>query len=132
MAQIGSFGKLIVFETSDSRVLNFKDFQKTVSANWGKHERIGKKPLSEFLNPQLQGITFTVTLNAQHGVRPRKTLENIENAIESGRVESLVVGAGKVGKNKWKITQMSEAWDTILSHGELMKATLNLTLEEYL
>lgn len=132
MAQIGSFGKLIVFETSDSRVLNFKDFQKTVSANWGKHERIGKKPLSEFLNPQLQGITFTVTLNAQHGVRPRKTLENIENAIESGRVESLVVGAGKVGKNKWKITQMSETWDTILSHGELMKATLNLTLEEYL
>lgn len=132
MAQIGSFGKLIVFETSDSRVLNFKDFQKTVSANWGKHERIGKKPLSEFLNPQLQGITFTVTLNAQHGVRPRKTLENIENAIESGRVESLVVGAGKVGKNRWKITQMSETWDTILSHGELMKATLNLTLEEYL
>ena len=132
MAQIGNFGKLIVFETSDSKVLNFNNFQKTVSANWGQHERIGKKPLSEFLNPELQGITFTVTLNAQHGVRPRKTLENIEKAIESGRVESLIIGAGKIGKNKWKITQMSEAWDTILSHGELMKATLNLTLEEYL
>ena len=132
MAQIGNFGKLIVFETSDSKVLNFNNFQKTVSANWGKHERIGKKPLSEFLNPELQGITFTVTLNAQHGVRPRKTLENIETAIESGRVESLILGAVKIGKNKWKITQMSEAWDTILSHGELMKANLNLTLEEYL
>ena len=50
MAQIGNFGKLIVFETSDSKVLNFNNFQKTVSANWGKHERIGKKPRSEFLN----------------------------------------------------------------------------------
>lgn len=132
MAQIGNFGKLIVFETSDSKVLNFNNFQKTVSANWGKHERIGKKPRSEFLNPELQSITFTIVLNAQHGVRPRKTLESIERAIESGRVESLVIGAAKVGKNKWKITQMSEAWDTILSHGELMKASLNLTLEEYL
>ena len=132
MAQIGNFGKLIVFETSDSKVLNFNNFQKTVSANWGKHERIGKKPQSEFLNPQLQSITFTIVLNAQHGVRPRRTLESIENAIESGRVESLVIGAAKVGKNKWKITQMSETWDTILSHGELMKASLDLTLEEYL
>lgn len=132
MAQIGNFGKLIVFETSDSKVLNFNNFQKTVSANWGKHERIGKKPQSEFLNPQLQSITFTIVLNAQHGVRPRRTLESIENAIESGRVESLVIGAARVGKNKWKITQMSETWDTILSHGELMKASLNLTLEEYL
>ena len=132
MAQIGNFGKLIVFETSDSKVLNFNNFQKTVSANWGKHERIGKKPCSEFLNPELQSITFTIVLNAQHGVRPRKTLESIESAIESGRVESLVIGAAKVGKNRWKITQMSETWDTILSHGELMKASLNLTLEEYL
>lgn len=132
MARIGNFGKLIVFETSDSKVLNFNNFNKTVSANWGKHERIGKKPYSEFLNPNLQGLTFTIVLNAQHGVRPRKTLESIERAIESGRVESLVIGAAKVGKNKWKITQMSETWDTILSHGELMKASLNLTLEEYL
>lgn len=132
MAQIGNFGKLIVFETSDSRVLNFNNFQKTVSANWGKHERKGKKPRSEFLNPELQGITFTIVLNAQHGVRPRKTLESIERAIESGCVESLVIGAAKVGKNKWKIMQMSETWDTILSHGELMKASLDLTLEEYL
>lgn len=132
MARIGNFGKLIVFETSDSRVLNFNNFNKTVSANWGKHERIGKKPQSEFLNPNLQGLTFTIVLNAQHGVRPRKTLEAIEKAIESGRVESLVIGAAKVGKNKWKITQMSETWDTILAHGELVKASLNLTLEEYL
>lgn len=132
MAQIGNFGKLIVFETSDSKVLNFNNFQKTVSANWGKHERIGKKPRSEFLNPELQSITFTIVLNAQHGVRPRKTLESIERAVEKGQVETLVIGSARVGKNRWKIIQMSETWDTIYEHGELAKATLNLTLEEYL
>lgn len=132
MAQIGNFGKLIVFETSDSKILNFNDFQKTVSARWGKHERIGKKPYSEFLGSDLQGLTFTITLNAQHGIRPRKTLEKIEKAVEQGQVETLVIGGKKVGKNKWKLTQMTETWDIILNHGELVKATLNLTLEEYL
>lgn len=131
MAKIGNFGKLIVFETSDKRVLNFNGFQRTVSANWTSHERIGKKPKSEFLNPELQGLTFTIVLSARHGVRPRTTIETIEKAVESGRVESLVIGGKKVGKNKWKITQMGETWDTVLNKGELVQATLNLTLEEY-
>lgn len=132
MARIGNFGKIIVFETSDKRILNFNSFQKTVSGNWGTHDRIGKKPQSEFLNANLQQITFTITLNAQHGVKPRKTMEGIEKAVEKGQVESLVIGGAKVGKNKWKITQMTEAWDIVMSQGEVQKATLNLTLEEYL
>ena len=32
MGRIGNFGKLIVFETSDSRILNFTDYQRTISA----------------------------------------------------------------------------------------------------
>lgn len=131
MAKIGNFGKLITFETSDAKVLNFNDFQRTVSANWTKHERIGKKPQSEFLNAELQGLTFSIVLDARHGVRPRTTIESIEAAVESGRVESLVIGSKKVGKNKWKITQMGEVWNTVLNKGELVRATINLTLEEY-
>ena len=73
MGRIGNFGKLIVFETSDSRILNFTDYQRTISANWAKHERIGKKPQSEFLNPELMTVQFKVVLNAQHGVKPWKT-----------------------------------------------------------
>lgn len=69
---------------------------------------------------------------AQHGVKPRKTMENIEKAVEKGQVENLIVGGAKVGKNKWKITQMTEAWDIVMNCGEVQKATLNLTLEEYL
>lgn len=132
MARIGNFGKLIIFETSDKRVLNFNSFQKTVSGNWATHDRIGKKPQSEFLNANLQQITFTITLNAQHGVRPRQTMDSIEKAVETGQVESLVIGAAKVGKYRWKITQMTEAWDVVMDRGEIQKATLNLTLEEYL
>ena len=80
-------GKLIVFETSDSRILNFTDYQRTISANWAKHERIGKKPQSEFLNPELMTVQFKVVLNAQHGVKPWKTFHEITKAVQQGRVE---------------------------------------------
>lgn len=132
MGQIGNFGKLIIFETSDAKVLNFNSFQKTVSASWGSHERIRKKPQSEFLGPNLSTITFKIVLSAQHGVRPRETIERIERAVETGRVETLVIGSKKVGDAQWKITQMSEEWKTIYSGGELSRAELSLTLEEYL
>lgn len=132
MAKIGNFGKLIVFETSDKRILNFNSFQRTISGNWATHERIGKKPQSEFLNPNLQSVTFTIILDAMHGVRPRKTLDIITDAVETGIVEDVIVGGQKIGKNKWKITQIGETWDVVLDGGELLRATLNLTLEEYL
>ena len=89
MGRIGNFGKLIVFETSDSRILNFTDYQRTISANWAKHERIGKKPQSEFLNPELMTVQFKVVLNAQHGVKPWKTFHEITKAVQQGRVEQV-------------------------------------------
>ena len=129
---IGNFGKLIVFETNDSRILNFNNFQRTVTGNWAAHERIGKKPQSEFLNAALQTVAFDIKVNAMHGVRPRDTIEAIANAVEKGQVEPLVVGGRKIGKHHWKILSMSEAWETVLNGGELVKATLSLSLEEYL
>lgn len=132
MGRIGNLGKLIIFETSDKKILNFRDFQRTISANWTNHEAIGRKPRSEFLNPLLQQISFTVTFNATHGVRPRRTMEAIERAVESGHVYPLVIGGAKVGRHQWKITQMSETWDVVMGGGQLQKATVSLTLEEYL
>jgi hypothetical protein len=132
MGKIGNFGKLITFEVSDKKVLTFNNFSKTVSGNWGTHERVGKKPQSEFLGPGLQQISFDIVLSANLGVKPRFVITNIEKAIEKGRVEYLVIGAKKVGSNKWKITQMSESWGVVMSKGELQRAEVSLTLEEYL
>lgn len=129
---IGNLGKLIVFSVSDKKILTLEKLNQTVSGRWANHNIIAKKPKSEFLGADLRSLTFTITLNAQHGVKPRKTMEAIEKAIETGRTEPLVIGGKNIGKNKWKIIKMSESWDTILSKGELLKATLSLTLEEYI
>lgn len=132
MAHIGNLGKTIVFATSDKKILNFNNFKQTVNGRWGTHERIQKKPLSEFLGADLRQITFNITLNAVHGVKPRAILSKIEKMVENGTVETLVIGGKKVGNNKWKMTSISETWDNVLNKGELVKASLSISLEEYL
>ena len=129
---IGHIGKTVVFETSDTRILNFKKMQRTVKGRWASHSRVGKKPKKQFLGPDADQLTFTITLNAEHGVKPRKTVENIEKLIRTGKPQTVVIGSKKVGSNKYAITEISESWDTILNRGEVVKITCDITLEEYL
>ncbi len=132
MAMIGCWGNDLIFSTSDSRILTFRDFSRTVSSSWASHSRIGLKDRTEFVRPELQKIKFTMDLNATLGVRPRAMLEFLENAVEDGVVNTLVIGGKAVGKNQWKITDTSEAWEIIYSGGELVSAKVDVTMEEYL
>lgn len=132
MASIGHIGKQVVFETSDKKILNFTKMQRTIKGRWASHPRVGKKPKKQFLGPDTDLLTFTITLNAEHGVKPRKTVEKIEELIRMGKPQTVVIGQKKVGTNKYVIVEMSENWETILNKGEVVKITCDLTLEEYL
>lgn len=128
---IGNLGKTITFEVSDKKVLTFTNLSWTVKGRWTQHNIVDSKPKSEFLGPDLDGITFTVKLSAMHGVKPRKTLEKIEKAVTNGTVLPFIVGGKKVGSNSWVITSVSEKWNCVYSKGELVTAEVNLTLMEY-
>lgn len=132
MANIGSWGNTLVFSTDDKRILTFQDFKRTASATWANHSRVGKKDRSEFVRADLQEVTFTVELNAMLGVRPRATIDAIVSAVETGKVAPLVIGGKKVGSNQWKITKCTDAWETVYTKGELVRAKVDVTMEEYL
>lgn len=85
----------------------------------------------EFNGPGKRKITFKMTFQAIYGIRPREMLEKLETTIENGEVDYLVLGGRAIGENRFAITSMSEAWDTVYSGGELSKATVTVTLEEY-
>ncbi len=129
---IGNIGKKVIFETSDKKIFNFTRMQRTVKGRWASHTRVRKKPKKQFLGPDADSITFTIELNAMHGVKPRKTVNNIEKLIRTSKPQTVVIGNKRVGKNKFVITEMSESWETILNKGEVVKIVCDLTLEEYL
>lgn len=131
MAQIGNLGKLIVFEVSSDKVLTFRNMKQTVKGRWTTHSVIGNKPVSEFLGPGQRGISLDVFFTVNHGVKPRKTIETIEKAIENGTPFPFVLGGKKVGENQWVISDMSETWGNIIADGNLVSASLTLTLAEY-
>lgn len=130
MAQIGSFGTL-VFKTSDKKILTFSDMQQKISANYAQHKIIAKKPRSEFLNVDLREVKMTIVLDAMLGVKPRKQLEKIEDMLKKAYANYLVIGEKKIGSNKFVITDLSESWDVIYSKGELARATVDVTFQEY-
>lgn len=127
---VGKYGD-VVFETSDKRVLSFKSFSQNVSGRWGSHAVIGKKEKMEFNGPGRRKVTFQMVLVATLGVRPREMLEKLEEMVEKGKVDYLVIGGSAVGENRFAITAVNETWDTVYSGGELAKASVSVTLEEY-
>lgn len=128
---IGTLGKKIIFEVSDDVALTFNGMTRDISGRWADHETMGTKPKPEFLGPGNQTITLPITLSATLGVRPRAMLELVEAMVESGAAEYLVIGTRPVGKNPFRLTASSETWDVVYSRGELAKATVTITLEEY-
>ena len=128
---IGTLGRKIIFEVSDDYMFTFKDMTREITSRWANHEPQGVKPKPEFLGPGLQSSSLTITLSSALGVRPRTVLEEIENMVETGTAERLVIGTSPVGKNPVRLTGSSETWDVIYNRGELARATMTITLEEY-
>ena len=127
---IGTLGP-IVFEVSDQAILTFKGMTRDVSGRWVEHEVMGVKPKPEFLGPGNQKINLPITLSAALGVKPRKMLELVENMVESGDAEYLILKCRPVGRHPFRLTSSSETWGDMYRHGELAKASLTITLEEY-
>lgn len=128
---IGSWGTDLIFSTSDRRVLTFNDLNRTVGSEWATHSSIGQKDRKEYLRPKLQKLTFSITLDATLGVKPRATLDMIASHAENGSVFPMVVGGRRVGSYRWCLTDVSEAWEVIMDRGELVRAKVNVTMEEY-
>lgn len=128
---IGTLGRNVVFEVSDDRVFTFSELTREVTSRWTNHEPQGVKPKPEFLGAGLQTASLTITLSATLGVRPRDVMEAIENMVENGTAETLVIGNRPVGSNPFRLTGSSEAWNTVYNRGELARATLTISLEEY-
>ena len=128
---IGNWGTDVVFSVSDLRVLTTKDVNQNVGSEWATHSRIGAKDQVEYLRPKLRKLTFTIELDASFGVRPRAVLEMLERHSELGHVFPFVIGGKRLGRYKWRMTDVGEAWETIYSRGELYRAKVNVTMEEY-
>lgn len=128
---VGSWGKSVVFEVSDKKIMTPSDFERSNTARWNSHEIIGSTPKGEFVGPGVGKVTMNITLDATLGAKPATVMKTLRNALNNGTVNNLKIGSAKIGTHKWAITDMSEKWDVVYDGGELARATLNITFSEY-
>lgn len=126
----GTFGKLISFSVSGTKMLTFSELKHESEARWKEHALIGRKPRKQFLGPDTETITFDMILDARHGVKPLKTLSDIAAYRDKGKSDYLIINGTKVCANKMTIIKTSQTWDEVWNKGELVKATISVTLEE--
>lgn len=127
---MGSWGPFI-FKVSDKKIFALQDITRTAGSTWATHTPIKGRPRVQYQGAALRTASGTVTLRADHGVKPRKQLEEMANAAEGYMAYPLIIGGRPLSKNPMRLTDISETWNTVFNGGELFAADVSLTFEEY-
>ena len=126
---IGYFDDLI-FEVSGKKVVTISNVQRNIDASYEDHNSIGQKPQSEFLNPELDTVSFTIKLHLGLGVDPKAEADKWLVKCRSGIAGTLCIGV-PIGVDKWTIRSISQSFDEILSNGKIVSCKMDVTLKEY-
>jgi len=114
------------------KVMTFDNFQRDGDGRWATHEIIGtNKPVMEFIGPGLETISFSVFLNTMLGITPIDEMKKLRQLRDNGIVCTLTIGGNAVTANSWVVTKLSESHKSYSNQGNLLAATVNISLTEY-
>lgn len=131
-SSIGSWGKNLVFEVSAYSIRTFKDLKTTAGAKYADIELLEGKPRKQYIAPTNRTASMTVTIRAdQNWLKPRDLIDVLQKSVENGEANYLIVGGVPLSTNPYILTGINADWSLIYSRGELYKADLELSFEEY-
>lgn len=130
MGVIGSLGG-IVFEVSLEKVRTFDEFSRSASGRWEIHDIIGQRPLSEFVGPGQEQISFNIRLDAFSGLVPHDELQALRDMRDKGETAILIIGGVPVTDNQWYLEAVDEQHKSFTGNGTLLTAVAKITLKEY-
>lgn len=125
---IGSIGKL-PFVCSRNQVLTFSDLSRENSGRWAKHEVIGKKPLLEYIGPDLSKISLTIRFDTSLGVPPLIGLKILNQMLKQRRYYTMIIGGEHYGR--FVLKNVSETRKFFTGAGVCLVAIATIELEEY-
>ncbi|GKS14796.1 hypothetical protein YDYSY3_57960 [Paenibacillus chitinolyticus] len=127
---IGALGDIVFIATAET-LRTFDEFKRSSASRWGKHEILGKKPKTQWVGPGLDTISFSMRFDVRYGVNPRVELDKFVAIERDGKALPLTIGGKGLGVGLWIITSLEQSWGTIDNRGNVLTATANISLEEY-
>ncbi|MCL2201271.1 MAG: phage tail protein [Oscillospiraceae bacterium] len=122
---------VIVFEVSPEHILTIKDFIRRNSVRFAETPVVLRKPVSEYLGPDLDKLTFKITLKAQHGVNPQVQFNKLIHLQRDGTTLTLLIGPTAFGVFRWRIENLSIPWEIIDNQGRCISSEVSISLKEY-
>ena len=78
-----------------------------------------------------KSMSFSMFFSVFLGVNPIAEVSKLLKAMRRGEVHRLVIGPKAYGTNKWVITKLSNALERYDNRGNLLVASVNVTMNSY-
>lgn len=130
LGTIGTLGP-IAFETSSEKVRTFQSFKRKNSARYATHDVMGRKPVLEYVGQGLDSISLSMRFDVMLGVSPAEEINTLRELQAKGEAVELVIGGQPLSNNLWVVQEVTEDWQTVDSRGNLIIATVEVTLQEF-
>ena len=128
--QVGSMGDM-PFVVSYGKIRTFSDYGRSGSGRWAKHDLIGRKPVMEFLGPDVEKISMKIQLRTDHGINPESELERLRKMRDTGAVFPFILGGAPVSDNYWLLEDIGENVSYWRAGGKILSVSVDITLTEY-
>lgn len=128
--QVGSMGD-IPFVVSYGKIRTFSDYGRSGSGRWAKHDLIGRKPVMEFLGPDVEKISMKIQLRTDHCINPESELGRLRKMRDTGAVFPFILGGAPVSDNYWLLEDIGENVSYWRAGGKILSVSVDITLTEY-
>jgi len=128
-----SLDDVIMFEVSDmENILTIRDFKRKNNVRFAKQGILLKKPVSQYVGPELDEISFKIILRAHFGVNPKAEFDKLIHLQRDGETLSIVIGKSAHGMYRWRIKTLGMPWEVIDNKGTCISCTVEISFEEYI
>ena len=127
--QVGSMGD-IPFVVTYGKIRTFSDYGRSGSGRWAKHDLIGRKPVMEFLGPDVEKVSMKIQLRTDHGINPESELGRLRKMRDTGAVFPFILGGAPVSDNYWLLEDIGENVSYWRAGGKILSVSVDITLTE--
>ena len=131
MAIVGCLGD-VIFSVSESTVRTISNWKWSGSARYAVHQRHATHALTEYTGIDPDKITFDIMLLAEMGMNPIKEIWKLFDYERDGIALPLTIGKHAYGKYRWNIVSHDTDIKYTTKDGDIVAATMSITLQEYL
>ena len=96
-----------------------------------EHDLIGRKPVMEFLGPDVEKVSMKIQLRTDHGINPESELGRLRKMRDTGAVFPFILGGAPVSDNYWLLEDIGENVSYWRAGGKILSVSVDITLTEY-